>query len=221
MIGQLTMADSMDAALHPAMTSAPIPSLILASQSPARARLCAEANLQFAAKAANVDEVAIAAALGASGAPPRDIADALAEAKAIKLSRQHPAALVLGADQLLVLDNGSVIHKAADRDDAAAILRQLSGRQHRLFSAAVAAEGGNAVWRHVGTATIGIRPLSDATIARYLDAHWPDVAGCVGCYQVEGAGVQLFDKVDGDRWTIMGMPMLQILAWLRLRGVVQ
>ncbi len=198
--------------------------LILASQSPARAQLLRDAGLAFRAIPARIDESALIAALVAGGHGGRDVADALAEAKALKLAAQHPGALVVGGDQLLALDDGSLLEAPPTPDAACAQLAVLAGRRHRLFSAVAVAEtvgdgAAGVVWRHVAVAAITLRPLSDSQIADYVAAQWPQIAGCVGCYQVEGAGVQLFERVEGDRWTIMGLPMLPLLAWLRTRGL--
>ena len=150
----------------------------------------------------------------------RAIADALAELKALKVSARHPGALVLGSDSLAVLDDGSVLDKPTSRDEARDHLRRMSGRHHDLVSAAVIAEGGRPVWRVVDTARIAVRRLSDAFIETYLDAEWPTIAGCVGCYRIEGPGVQLFAKVSGSQFTVLGMPLLPVLDYLRTREVL-
>ena len=170
------------------------------------------------AVASHVDEESAKASL--SGLDARSLADALAELKAIKISGLLPGALVLGADQVLVDEDGALFDKPADREGAAAQLRALSGRTHRLISAAVIAENGRPVWRHVGEATLTMRPLNDGFIAGYLDAEFEHVAGCVGCYRIEGPGAQLFAKVEGDPFTIQGLPLLPLLDYLRLRGVM-
>ncbi len=172
------------------------------------------------AMAAGVDEDAAKASLRAGGISARDLADALAELKAVKLSRRHPAALVLGCDQTLALDGGQLLDKAPDRAAAAAQLRALSGRTHSLYSAAVIAEGGEAVWRSVDRAKMTVRPLSDAFIDDYLDMEYANAAGCVGCYRIEGPGAQLFSRVEGSQFTIIGLPLLPLLDYLRTRGVL-
>ena len=123
-----------------------------------------------------------------AGAPPRDLADALAELKALKVSALAPDALVLGSDSLVALADGTILDKPRDRADAAAHLRALSGGRHDIVSAAVLAQGGRVVWRQVDVARLHVRPLSDAFIAGYLDAEWPAIAGCVGCFRIEGPG---------------------------------
>ena len=168
----------------------------------------------------NVDEDAVKASLAAAGTNARDTADALAQLKALKVSAHEPAALVLGSDSVVELDDGRLLDKPDSVDQAAEHLRLLSGKRHRLRSAAVIAEGGRPVWRAVDTATLTVRPLSEAFIAQYLDAEWPAIAGCVGCYRIEGPGAQLFAQVEGSHFTILGLPLLPVLEYLRTRGVM-
>lgn len=172
------------------------------------------------AMAAGVDEEAAKASLRAEGFAPRDLADALAELKALRVSGRNPGALVLGCDQLLALDDGTTLDKPADRTAAETQLRVLSGRTHSLWSAAVIAEGGRPVWRHVDRARMTMRALSDDFIGPYLDAEFPNIAGCVGCYRIEGPGAQLFAKIEGSQFTIIGLPLLPLLDYLRVRGVM-
>ncbi|MBY9063196.1 Maf family protein [Sphingomonas yunnanensis] len=192
--------------------------LILASQSASRTAMLSAAGVPFTAEPAYADEAALKAAM--AGARPRDLADALAELKALKVSARHPGALVLGSDSLAVLDDGSVLDKPTSREEARDHLRRMSGRHHDLVSAAVIAEGGRPVWRVVDAARIVVRPLSDSFIETYLDAEWPAIAGCVGCYRIEGPGVQLFAKVSGSQFTVLGMPLLPVLDYLRTREVL-
>lgn len=194
--------------------------LILASQSASRRRLLDAANVPTEYVAANVDEEALKQSFRAQGLSARDLADALAEVKALRISSRTPGALVLGCDQTLERDDGSMIDKAVDRDDAAAILRRLSGRSHRLHSAAVVCENGAAVWRHVESAKLFVRSLSDAFIESYLDMEWELCRWCVGCYRIEGPGVQLFDRIEGTQFAIQGLPLLPLLDFLRVRGLL-
>lgn len=194
--------------------------LVLASQSASRRAMLSAAGVPHEAVAPQVDEDAAKAALVAAKVAPRDLADALAELKARKLSALDPGALVLGGDSVVALDDGTLLDKPRDRDAAAEHLRRMSGRHHDLISAAVIAEGGQPVWRHVDRARMHVRQLSEGFIADYLDAEWPAVSGCVGCYRIEGRGAQLFARVEGNQFTIMGMPLLQILDYLRVRGVL-
>lgn len=202
------------------MSDAPtlIPTLILASQSASRRAMLTDAGVPFTPMAAMVDEDSAKQAL--ADLSPRDLADALAELKAVKIATQVPGALVLGSDSLVALADGTRLDKPVDRDDATRHLRAMSGGIHDLWSAAVIAENGRAVWRQVDRARLHVRPLSDAFIDRYLDAEWPAIAGCVGCFRVEGPGVQLFNRVEGSHFTILGMPLLPVLAYLRERKVM-
>lgn len=192
--------------------------VILASQSASRRAMLDAAGVAYKALPAHVDEDAVKAAM--TGAKPRDLADALAELKAVKVSGLHPDALVLGSDSLVALVDGTLLDKPTDRADAAAHLRAMSGGRHDIVSAAVLAQGGRPVWRHVEVAKLHVRPLSEQFIESYLDAEWPAIAGCVGCFRIEGPGVQLFDRVLGDHFTVLGMPLLPVLGQLRVLGVM-
>ena len=194
--------------------------LILASQSASRRAMLEAAGVRFTAEAAGVDEDAVKASLGAGGLDGRALADALAELKAVKLSHRHPDTIVLGCDSTVTARDGSPIDKAATRDEAAAQLRLLAGGTHRLTSAVVAAERGVPVWRHADTAKLTMRAFSEAFLATYLDAEWPAIGGCVGGYRLEGRGVQLFARIEGDHFTILGLPLLPLLDWLRERGLI-
>ena len=195
--------------------------LLLASQSAGRAAMLRSAGLDFETTAAHVDEEALTAALQAEGQSARNIADALAEAKAIKISSRLPGVIVLGADSTLALDDGTMLTKPETPDDAARQLARMAGARHRLFSAVVAAQGGAPVWRAIGETKLWMRPLSDGFIADYVARHWDSIRWTVGCYEIEGAGVTLFERVEGDPWTIIGMPMLPLLAWLRTAGLAR
>ena len=192
--------------------------IILASQSHARRAMLAAAGVVHDALPAYIDEDGVTAGLQAEQASPEKIADALAELKAIKISRANPGVLVLGADSVAVAADGALLAKPETRARAEAQLRQLSGTTHRLISAAVIAENGTPVWRAGGAARLTMRPLSEAFIGQYLDAEGDAVLGCVGCYRIEGLGAQLFARVDGDQFTIRGLPLLALLDYLRVRG---
>jgi septum formation protein len=189
--------------------------IVLASQSASRRAMLEAAGVDHVAHPARVDEDGVKAAM--TGRPVRDIADALAELKAVKVSQSIPGALVLGSDSIVALGDGTLLDKPVDRADAARHLRALSGGTHAIWSAAVIAENGAPVWRHVEQARLVVRPLSDAFIHAYLDAEWPAIAGCVGCFRIEGPGVQLFSRIEGSHFTVLGMPLLPVLDYLRVR----
>lgn len=192
--------------------------LILASMSAARRAMLTEAGVPFQAMAAGVDEESAKAALRGQGLSARDLADALAELKAIRISQRRQGDIVLGCDQTLMLDDGTMLDKPGDQ--LADQLRQLSGRTHSLYSAVVAAENGQPVWRSVDRVKLTVRPLSEAFIANYVALEAEHVAGCVGGYRIEGPGVQLFTKIEGSQFTILGLPLLALLDWLRVRGIM-
>lgn len=192
--------------------------LILASTSASRRAMLEAAGVAHEAMAPHVDEDAAKASLATL--PPRDLADALAELKALKVARMRPEALVLGCDSVVALADGSLLDKPVDRADAAAHLQRMSGSTHDLWSACVLAEHGAVSWRHVERARMHVRPLSEAFITAYLDAEWPAIAGSVGCYHVEGRGAQLFAAIEGSQFTVMGLPLLALLAHLRVRGLL-
>jgi septum formation protein len=195
-------------------------SLVLASTSASRQAMLTAAGVPFEALAPMVDEAELKRALAAEGTDARGTADALAEAKAVKISRKLPGALVLGSDSVVALDDGTMVDKAPDRETLARQLRMLRGRTHRLVSAAVVAENGTPVWRFVGVARLAMRDFSDAFLEAYLDACGDVLLGSVGGYHIEGRGAQLFARVDGDQFTIRGLPLLPVLDYLRTRSVM-
>jgi len=192
--------------------------IILASQSASRKAMLAAAGVDFTAEAAGVDEESVKAAMIGEGTDGRRLADALAELKAVKVSRRHPTTLVLGCDSTVAAEDGALIDKAESRAESRVQLQALRGTTHKLTSAAVVALGGEPIWRHVDTAKLTMRPFSDTFLDSYLDAEWPAIAGCVGGYRLEGLGAQLFSRIDGDHFTILGLPLLPLLDWLRVRG---
>jgi len=196
------------------------PRLLLASQSMSRRRLLGDAGVPFETVDAGIDEEAIKAGLVAEGLGARDLADALAEWKAVRPSRRAPDALVLGCDQTLELDDGSRVDKVDTQAEAAALLERMSGRPHRLHSAAVIAQGGAAVWRQIESVTLHMRPLSSTFIADYLAREWENCRWCVGCYRIEGPGAQLFARVTGSLFAVQGLPLLPLLDYLRTRSVL-
>lgn len=193
-------------------------SLILASQSASRRAMLTAAGVPHEALPPGVDEESLKEGLRAEGLDARALADALAEMKATKLSRRHPTRLVLGCDSVVAEADGKLLDKAASRAEAAEQLGRLRGTTHRLVSAAVICLGGAPIWRHVDTARLTMRPFSDAFLTSYLDAEWPAIGGCVGGYRLEGRGVQLFARIEGSHFTILGLPLLPLLDYLRVRG---
>jgi septum formation protein len=194
--------------------------LILASQSVARRSLLDGAGIAFEAMSPMVDEESAKQAFRAEGISARDLADALAELKALKLSGRFPADLVLGCDQTLSLDEGSMFDKPESRDALKTQLKALSGKTHNLWSAAVLAQGGNPVWRHIERCKMTMRPLSEAFIEQYIAAEGDVLLSCVGGYRLESRGVQLFSRIEGSHFGILGLPLLPLLDILRTRGVI-
>ena len=195
--------------------------IVLASQSASRKAMLDAAGVAFTAEAAGVDEDAVKAAMIGEGTDGRRLADALAELKAVKVSRRHPTALVLGCDSTVAAEDGTLIDKAETREESRSQLCSLAGTTHKLTSAAVVALGGQPIWRHVDTAKLTMRPFSDVFLDSYLEAEWPAISGCVGGYRLEGLGAQLFSRIDGDHFTILGLPLLPLLDWMRVRGELQ
>ncbi len=179
-----------------------------------------DAGLGVNAVPARVDEEGIKAGMVTDGAKPRDIADALAEAKALKISRKFPGDLVIGSDQILETHDGVLLDKPENEAQAKGHLRMLSARTHKLISAVVICEGGQPVWRFVDTVRMTMRVLGDDFIDSYVEQYWDHIRFCVGCYRMEAEGAELFTMVDGDRFSVMGMPLVPVLDYLRIRGVL-
>ncbi|RWB06008.1 MAG: Maf-like protein [Mesorhizobium sp.] len=193
--------------------------IILASGSPFRKALLVHAGVPVEAVPAEVDERALEAPLQGSGISPEDVALVLAEAKATEVSERKPGALVLGCDQTLSLGD-EVFHKPADMEAARRHLLALSGKTHQLNSAVVLARNGAVLWRHVGVASLTMRKLDPAFIGRHLARVGAKALSSVGAYQIEGEGIQLFERVEGDYFTIVGLPLLPVLAKLREFGAI-
>jgi septum formation protein len=192
--------------------------IILASTSPFRRDMLAAAGIAVQGVAPGIDERAVEQATGGELAPD-DLALLLAEAKAVDVSETHPGAWVIGSDQTLSLGD-EVLHKSKDIEDARRKLLRLSAKTHHLNSAVVLARGGQAVWRHVSVARMTMRPLSPEFIGRYLSRVGEPALRSVGAYQIEGEGIQLFSEIEGDHFTIVGMPLLPLLAELRRVGAI-
>jgi len=197
----------------------PPQTILLASASEIRLALLAAAGVTAIARPARIDEQAIRAAMEAEGASPRDLADALAEMKARKISEKNPSALVLGCDQVLEM-NRRTFAKPETPAEARAQLQSLRGQTHRLLSAAVLYENGQPLWRHVGEARLTMRAFSDAYLDDYLARNWDSIRHSVGCYKIEEEGIRLFSAVQGDHFTIQGLPLLPLLAYLATRGAI-
>ncbi len=191
--------------------------LILASGSEIRAQLLSKANVGYETVKPRVDEEMIKRSLQAEGATPRDVADALAESKARKVSLKRPEALVLGCDQVLDFQ-GMIFSKPASVDDARNQLLLLRGQRHMLLSAAVIYQNGEPLWRHVGVVRLFMRQFSNDFLEGYLDRNFDSIRHSVGGYKLEEEGVRLFDKIDGDYFTVLGMPLVEILSFLTTRG---
>jgi len=191
--------------------------LILASASAIRVSLLERAGLTFAVTPGRIDEEAVRASLSAEGASAHDLADTLAELKARKVSDREPGPLVIGADQILECD-GTLYSKPENPKAARDQLAVLAGRTHRLHSAAVVCQGGSPIWRHVGTVRMTMHDLSPGYIDDYVTRNWDSIRHAVGCYKIEEEGVRLFSRIEGDFFHILGLPLIELLTWLRIRG---
>lgn len=195
------------------------PALLLASASPIRLSLLQAAGLTVSAQPMRIDEETIRQSLEAEDATPRDIADTLAEMKAAKLAERQPEALVLGCDQVLDFKR-KIFGKPKSMDEAKAQLHTLRGQTHKLLSAAVLYHEGKPIWRHVGEARLTMTDFSDAYLDDYLNRNWPGIGHSVGGYKLEEEGVRLFSRIDGDYFTILGLPLLPLLSYLGQRGFI-
>jgi septum formation protein len=194
--------------------------LLLASKSASRHAMLTAANVPFTAVSAPIDEEREKDALRAARVSGADLAAALATAKADSVMQQGLTALILGCDQVLVCDDGSMIDKAKDMGELASQLHRLAGRTHRLFSAAVIVEDWTVKWTAIESARMTMRPLSNTFIADYLAREGEALLGCVGGYRIEGRGAQLFSHVEGNSFVVQGLPLLPLLDYLRTRKVI-
>ena len=193
--------------------------LVLASGSEIRAQLLRNAGLEISVVPARIDEDAIRASLCAEGASPRDVADALAEFKAQRVAAKHPDALVIGCDQVLAF-GPEIFSKPETPAQALDQLKALRGKPHQLLSAAVIYGEGKPLWRHVGVVRLHMRDASDAYLADYVDRNWDSIRHAVGAYKLEEEGVRLFARIDGDYFNVLGLPLVELLSYLTLRGTL-
>ena len=193
--------------------------LLLASKSEARRRMLDAAGVPFEVAEAELDEEDAKAGLIATGFEPRDLAEMLAEMKARSVAAPADS-LVLGADQVLERDDGSMLSKPRSRAEALDQLRLLSGRTHYLHSGAVVLEAGERAWGRTETAALSVRELGEDFLEAYLDREYDQIRWSVGGYRIEGPGVQLFDQIQGSHFAILGLPLLSLLEFLRERGIL-
>ena len=196
--------------------------IVLASGSAIRGQMLSNAGIAFEAIVPRVDEEMIKIALQAEKATPRDIADALAETKARKIGGKHPDKLVIGCDQVLdfdVLDfDGQILSKPQTPDEAKEQLKALRGKRHSLLSAVVVYHQLEPLWRHVGQVRLYMRDISDSYLNEYVDRNWPSLQSSVGGYKLEEEGVRLFSRIEGDYFTILGLPLIEMINYLTASG---
>jgi septum formation protein len=194
--------------------------LLLASKSAARRAMLEQAGIAFETVEAELDEEAAKLGLEAAGFDPRGVAEELAQLKALS-AQAGPYDLVLGADQTLELDDGTMLGKPRSREEALAQLKEMSGRTHLLHSAAVVVQDGETIWWQSESVALTMRPLGDEFLRDYLDREWEQIRWSVGGYRIEGLGVQLFERIEGSHFAILGLPLLPLLHYLRERGVLK
>lgn len=194
--------------------------IVLASGSEIRAHLLRQAGIEFETDVPRLDELAIKTALLAEQAPPRDIADALAEAKARKISAKHPGRLVLGCDQVLDFE-GQLLSKPASAEVALSQLKEMRSKRHMLLSAAVIYRDGEPIWRHVGQVRLVMRNCSDAYLENYVSRNWDSIRHAVGAYKLEEEGVRLFASIEGSYFNVLGLPLMELISYLGLQGVIE
>ncbi|OBY25906.1 Maf family protein [Leisingera sp. JC1] len=194
--------------------------IVLASGSEIRAHLLRQAGIEFEHDVPRLDEETIKLALLAEQAPPRDIADALAEAKARKISGKHPEKLVLGCDQVLDFE-GRILSKPASSEEALRQLKDMRGKRHMLLSAAVIYRDGKPLWRHVGQVRLVMRKCSDSYLESYVSRNWDSIRYAVGAYKLEEEGVRLFASIEGSYFNVLGLPLMELISYLGLQGVIE
>ncbi|WP_027256976.1 Maf family protein [Leisingera aquimarina] len=194
--------------------------IVLASGSEIRAQLLRQAGIEFETDVPRLDEQAIKSALSAEEALPRDVADALAEAKARKISGKHLGKLVLGCDQVLDFE-GRLLSKPVNADEAVSQLKEMRGKRHMLLSAAVIYRDGEPIWRHVGQVRLVMRNCTDAYLEDYVSRNWHSIRHAVGAYKLEEEGVRLFVSIDGSYFNVLGLPLMELISYLGLQGVIE
>jgi septum formation protein len=193
--------------------------IILASSSAIRAAMLRQARVEAVVRPARIDEAALRSAMQAEGARARDIAAELAAQKARKVSAAHPQALVIGSDQ--ILEHAGRIHsKAGTPEELRGQLDELAGQTHHLHAAAVICEAGRPVWRHVSSVALTMRRMSPGWLDDYVARNWPEIRHCVGGFMLEGEGIRLFSRIEGDWFSALGMPLLEVLDYLAERGAI-
>jgi len=193
--------------------------IVLASGSEIRAQLLRNAGVEITVEPARIDEEAVIASLRAEGAAPRDVADTLAELKAQRVAARHPGALVIGCDQVLAFGQ-DILTKPQTPQAARAQLGALRNTRHQLLSAAVIYADGQPQWRHVGIVRLHMRDASDAYLDDYVSRNWDSIQHAVGAYKLEEEGVRLFTRIEGDYFNVLGLPLLELLSYLTLRGTL-
>jgi len=193
--------------------------IILASGSEIRQRLLRNAGVDLDVTVPKVDESSVKASLLGEGAPPRDVADALADLKARRVASREADALVLGCDQVLAFKD-TIFSKPGSTNEARLQLRQLRNKRHSLLSAAVIYEDGAPVWRHVGEVRLTMRDFSDDYLDEYIERNWESIRHSVGAYKIEEEGARLFSRIDGDYFNVLGLPLIEVLSYLTLRGTL-
>ena len=193
--------------------------IILASGSATRAQLLTNAAVPFEVVIPRIDEAAIRDSMRAESAPPRDIADTLAAAKAARIAAKHPEALVIGTDQVLAHDD-ALLSKPQSPQEALQQLRQLRGKTHHLYSAVVIHADGAPIWRHIGHVRMQMHDLSDAWLESYVTRNWESIRHAVGGYKVEEEGIRLFSRIEGDYFSVLGLPLIELLSYLARRGAL-
>ena len=191
--------------------------IVLASGSAIRGQMLSNAGIAFEAIVPRVDEEMIKIALQAEKATPRDIADALAETKARKIGGKHPDKLVIGCDQVLDFD-GQILSKPQTPEEAREQLKALRGKRHSLLSAVVVYHQIEPLWRHVGQVRLYMRDISDSYLNEYVDRNWPSLQSSVGGYKLEEEGARLFSRIEGDYFTILGLPLIEMINYLTASG---